>query len=410
MAAMTTDTPAPAAIRRMVAVFGLCGFAASLATRALDPLMAELAHDFSAPHGQVALLATAFALPYALVQPVLGPVGDALGKRRIVTFCAALLALMLAFCALAPGLSWLFTARVASGLAAGGIFPLTLALFGDSVPLAQRQVAISRVLGCSILGQLCGGILSGLVAEQIGWRGVMTICAAVAILAFLVLLTEARGKPRVPIGPRPRLDDALRRYAGILRTPAARPLFIGVFLEGMAVFGAFPFLSALLAQGGLSGTAQAGLAVGAFGLGGFGYTLLAPLLLRHLGQGRMMQAAGASAALGLCGIAAAPLGATWPLLGAFLLGLGYFMLHNSIQVRVTEVAPHARGSAVALHAFCFFLGQSLGPAAYGSGINGLGPATTMALGAAGILAVGGWLGALRPPTGTQRESLRQKVT
>ncbi|MFC7553769.1 hypothetical protein ACFQU7_18340 [Pseudoroseomonas wenyumeiae] len=93
--------------------------------------------------------------------------------------------------------------------------------------------------------------------------------------------------------------------------------------------------------------------MGAFGLGGFGYTLLAPLLLRHLGQGRMMQSAGASAALGLCGIAAAPLGAVWPLLGALLLGLGYFMLHNSIQVRVTEVAPQARGSAVALHAFCF---------------------------------------------------------
>ncbi|RKK01008.1 MFS transporter, partial [Pseudoroseomonas wenyumeiae] len=207
---MTTDTPAPAAIRRMVAVFGLCGFAASLATRALDPLMAELARDFSAPHGQVALLATAFALPYALVQPVLGPVGDALGKRRIVTLCAVLLALMLALCALAPGLSWLFAARVASGLAAGGIFPLTLALFGDSVPLAQRQVAISRVLGCSILGQLCGGILSGLVAEHIGWRGVMAICAAVAVLAFLVLVTEARGRPRAPVGPRPRLGDALR--------------------------------------------------------------------------------------------------------------------------------------------------------------------------------------------------------
>jgi predicted MFS family arabinose efflux permease len=73
------------------------------------------------------------------------------------------------------------------------------------------------------------------------------------------------------------------------------------------------------------------------------------------------------------------------------------MLHNSIQVRVTEVAPQARGSAVALHAFCFFLGQSLGPAVYGSGINGLGAATTMALGAVGILAVGAWLGALRPP-------------
>jgi predicted MFS family arabinose efflux permease len=398
MAAMTTDTPAPAVIRRMVAVFGLCGFSGALATRALDPLMGELALDFSAPHEQVALLATAFALPYALVQPVLGPVGDALGKRRIVTLCAGLLALMLALCALAPGLGGLFAARIAAGLAAGGIFPLTLALFGDTVPLAQRQVAISRVLACAILGQLCGGVLSGLVAAQIGWRGVMGLCAAAAALSFLVLVAEARGKPRPPPGPRPRAADVLRRYGGILRNPAARPLFIGVFLEGMAVFGVFPFFSVLLAQGGAPGTTRAGLAVGAFGLGGFGYTLLAPLLLRRLGQGRMMQLAGVLAALGLAGIAAMPQGTSLPLLGAFLLGLGFFMLHNSIQVRVTEVAPQARGSAVALHAFCFFLGQSLGPAVYGSGINGLGPAMALGLGALGILGVGAWLGMLRQPT------------
>jgi predicted MFS family arabinose efflux permease len=253
------------------------------------------------------------------------------------------------------------------------------------------------VMACSIMGQLCGGIVSGLVAPYIGWRGVMGLCAAAAGLAFLVIMAEARGKPRVPAGPRPQVGEVLRRYAGILRMPAARPLFIGVFLEGMAVFGVFPFLSVLLARDDISGTTQAGLAVGAFGMGGFGYTLLAPLLLRRLGQGRMMQLAGVLAAAGMCGIAAAPLGVAWPLLGAFLLGLGYFMLHNSIQVRVTEVAPRARGSAVALHAFCFFLGQSLGPAVYGSGINGLGPATMLALGAAGILAIGFWLGTMRAP-------------
>jgi predicted MFS family arabinose efflux permease len=394
---MIADTPAPATIRRMVAVFGLCGFSGALATRALDPLMAELAFDFSAPHGQVALLATAFALPYALVQPVLGPVGDALGKRRIVTLCVGLLALTLLCCALAPGLRGLFAARVASGLAAGGIFPLTLALFGDTVPMAQRQVAISRVLACAILGQLCGGVVSGLVATLIGWRGVMGLCAAAAGLAFVVLTIDSRGRTRAPAGPRPRPAEVVRRYATILRMPAAQPLFIGVFLEGMAVFGVFPFLAVLLGQGGTSGTARAGLAVGAFAVGGFGYTLLAPVLLRRLGQGRMMQLAGAFAALGLAGIAAMPLGLAWAMAGAFSLGLGFFMLHNSIQVRVTEVAPQARGSAVALHAFCFFLGQSLGPAIYGSGLARLGTPAMLGLGGLGVLALGAWLGTRRQP-------------
>jgi len=48
-----------------------------------------------------------------------------------------------------------------------------------------------------------------------------------------------------------------------------------------------------------------------------------------------------------------------------VLGLGMFMIHNSIQTRVTEVAPHARGTAVALHAFHFYLGQTAGPAVFG---------------------------------------------
>jgi predicted MFS family arabinose efflux permease len=323
-------------------------------------------------------------------------VGDALGKRRIVTLCAGLLALTLALCALAPHLGGLFAARVASGLAAGGIFPLTLALFGDSVPMGQRQVAISRVLACAILGQLAGGAVSGLVAPLIGWRGVLGLCAMAAALSFLVLVLDGRGKPAPPRAARPSMADVARRYGVILRMPAARPLFIGVFLEGMAVFGVFPFLALLLGEPGASGTTRAGLAVAAFGLGGFGYTLLAPLLLRWLGQGRMMQLAGCVAGLGLAGIAAAPLGFAVAIAGAFGLGLGFFMLHNSIQVRVTEVAPGARGSAVALHAFCFFLGQSLGPAVYGTGLAAVGAVAMLGAGVAGIPLLGLWLGHARP--------------
>ena len=68
------------------------------------------------------------------------------------------------------------------------------------------------------------------------------------------------------------------------------------------------------------------------------------------------------------------------------------MIHNSIQTRVTEVAPQARGSAVALHAFSFFSGQSLGPVLYGLGGGTIGLEVTLALAAAGIVALGLVLG------------------
>ena len=61
----------------------------------------------------------------------------------------------------------------------------------------------------------------------------------------------------------------------------------------------------------------------------------------------------------------------WPLevVDFALFGFGFYMLHACIQVYVTELAPAARGSAVALHSFFFFLGQAVGPIVYGVGFD-----------------------------------------
>jgi predicted MFS family arabinose efflux permease len=48
-----------------------------------------------------------------------------------------------------------------------------------------------------------------------------------------------------------------------------------------------------------------------------------------------------------------------------MLGLGYVALHTTLQTRATELAPEARGTAVALFAFCLFMGGSVGSAAFG---------------------------------------------
>jgi predicted MFS family arabinose efflux permease len=169
-----------------------------------------------------------------------------------------------------------------------------------------------------------------------------------------------------------------------------------VAAEGLLVFSMFPFLAALLALRGLGGTAEAGMALGIFGLGGFAYASLAPLLVRGIGQANMMRLGGVLAG---CGLMLVALAGALPvvLAGTLLLGLGYFMLHNSIQVRVTEVAPKARGSAMALHACSFFLGQSLGPAVLGVAQARVGTLPSLAVCAAGIVLVGFWLAHARRP-------------
>jgi len=376
------------ATRRLLLVLGVGAASSTLASRLLDPLVGEIAADFAADAGMVALLATAFSLPYALVQPVLGPAGDALGKRRVIRAGCILLAITLAASAFAPDLPSLMVLRILAGAAAGGIFPLAIAMVGDQVPLARRQLALSRLLVAGLTGSASGGALAALLAPFIGWRGVLLVAAGVALAGWWVLRGRDPGaSPGVPLGRRIDVIDVLRRYRQILGLARARALYGAVFVEGMLVFGMFPFLAPTLSERGLGGVAEAGMAVALFALGGFLFAAVAAPLLRHLSQRRVMQAGGALAALGLLGVGFAP--AAPLLIGACLpIGFGFYMLHTSIQTGVTEVAPAARGSAVALHAFSFFLGQALGPVVVALGRAGLGMGATLVLAAMGVLLLG----------------------
>lgn len=376
---------------RLILVLGLGCFASSLASRILEPFIGELAGEFATAPERVALLATAFALPYALVQPVLGLVGDTIGKRRVVL--GALVGLLAACLtsALAQDLGWLFALRVLAGGTASGIFPLCIAIIGDRVPIERRQIALSRLLVAGLSGQVCGGALAGAFGDILGWRGLLALCGVVAGLAALVVRADP-GSADPPSAARPSLAEAVRRYGGILGLRAARKLYGAVFLEACLIFGLFPFVAPLLAARGIGGTTEAGLSLACFGIGGFGFAALAPLLLRRLGQSRMVRLGGATAALAMVAIALAPL--AWLFVGAFtLLGLGFYMMHTSIQTRATEVAPNSRGSAVALHAFSFFLGQSLGPVLFGLAQSALGAAAALMACAGGVVLLGLWLGA-----------------
>ncbi len=375
----------PAGTGRLILILGLACFAANLAMRSLDPLVGVLAGEFRTTPETVALLATAFSLPYALVQPVLGPVGDAVGKRRVIRACLVVLALALVAHLFVTDLATLAVLRMIAGGAAGGTFPLCIATIGDRVRIEDRQLALSRLLVAGLTGSAAGALLAAALEPYLGWRGVSLLCAAAAAGAVLVLRPDA-GEP--PVEPRRlNLGEALARYRQLWSLRAARVLYGSVFLEGMMVFGIFPFIAPLVIERGLGGQREAGLAVAAFAAGGFLFAALAPAMLRIGGQRLTLRYGGFVAASGMVAQALAP--SAWVLVaGCLVLGLGFYMMHSAIQTRVTEVAPMARGSAVAMHAFCFFMGQSLGPAVMGLGRGALGAEPPLFIAAAGLAGLG----------------------
>jgi predicted MFS family arabinose efflux permease len=379
------DSTSEAARRRLILILAICGFASSFAIRSLDPLIGVVARDLQSDPHTIALLATALAIPYAFIQPILGPVGDALGKERIMKVCLAILTATLAASALTPDSVMLFVLRMVSGAAAGGVIPMVLATIGDRVEMARRQIAISRFLLAVIAGQLSGATLSGFLAESIGWRGVFALSSALALIGFAAALFGF-AKTAAPTTVFD-VSVALARYRAIIALPRARALFSFVFIEGVVIFGIFPFVAPLLEARGAGGPSEAGIIIAGFAAGGILYSALVAVLLRTLGLAWMLVAAGAFGAFGFAGIAVA---GHWSVdaIAMVALGLSFYMLHNSFQTQVTEVAPQARGSAVALHAFSFFCGQAIGPVSLGFGFAVIGQAPTLLFGALAILALG----------------------
>ena len=372
-------------------VLSLCGFASAMSGRIVDPVVTDIAADLAAPIGVVALLSTAYTLPFALSQPLLGPLGDIFAKARIVKIGTAMLAVLLVAAAFAPSLSLLYATRIFAGIAGAAILPISFALIGDSVPMARRQLAMSRFLAATLTGQVVGATASGVLSHSLGWR--ISFIAAAAVTATIALAAALRlPETKVARSAPVNLSTIVANYRHVIDNPRAKVCFGVVFIEGAVIYGWLPFLGDYLQNLRLGGVREAGLVISGIAIGGIGYTALVPILLKWLDRRQMMAVGGIFAAAGL---AATAFGPAWQIQWAFMAvtGFGFFLLHNPIQTEVSELAPDARASAFSLHSLSFYVGQAIGPILYGAGSHTIGLPNSLMLGSVGFLVAGlsAWL-------------------
>jgi predicted MFS family arabinose efflux permease len=372
--------------RRVLFIGALSVFTTSLFMRAIDPVIPVIAGNFAVDTHTAALLATAHALSYALAQPLLGSVSDMVGKAKVIT--ASLLITVAAGIAgaFAQDFSVLLASRVLSGFASGGIFPIALAIAGDLVPVERRQVTFGRLMAAAMIGNLLGSPIAGAIADTVGWRGVFMLFTALALVVFVVALVGLRGVDRKSDGGF-SLARAANGFRTVLGNPLWRICFSCVFLEGVCVFGLYPYVAVLLAMRGEERATIAGLVIAGFAIGGIVYSIAVGALLGWLGERRLMIAGGIGMAAALVMVA---LGSVWMVdVAAFLLlGLSFYSLHGVIQIYSTELAPNSRGLGLSLHAACFFAGQAVGPLVYGRGLATVGATPTLVTAAVVLIGAG----------------------
>jgi len=353
-------------VGRVLGIVRLAIFASSLFVRAVDPVTPQIANDFSIDIASAAMLSTAFALPYAVVQPVLGAMADMLGKTRLITVCLLILVVAALVGALARSFPMLMLSRIISGIVAGGVFPISLAMAGDLVPVHQRQVAIGRLLAAAMLGNVLGSPGAGFVADLIGWRGIFGVTGGLAAITLVAAVIGFRGVTAAePVSF--SLATLPTHYRTIFGNPMAKICYGAVFLEGIFLFGLFPYVAPLLHAAGEPRAAIAGGIIAGFGAGGLVYSVTVSLLLARLGERRLMIGGGLLMGAMLMAYA---IPALWPFKFAefVIIGFAFYMLHGVIQIYATELAPSARGSSMALHSAFFFFGQAVGPVVYRFGL------------------------------------------
>ena len=376
--------------RGAVACLSLSAFGSGMSLRVNDALLPQLAREFGVTLGQASQVISLFAIAYGVSQLLFGPLGDRFGKYRVIAWATAACALAALASALAPDFMMLRLTRVLSGATAAAIIPLSMAWIGDVVPYAQRQPVLARFLIGQILGLSCGVWLGGFAADHLSWRvpylliALLFVAAAAALFVLDRRLPPAARATSVAAGPAWRRVPA--EFAGVLRRPFARVLLALVFFEGMCLYGPFAFVASHVHQRfGLS-LSHAGALVMLFGLGGLLFALASGRLVMRLGEQGLARGGGVLMCASLLGVAYAPAWG-WVVAGCLVLGLGFYMMHNTLQVHATQMLPERRGAAVSAFAACFFLGQSAGVSLGGLSVGSIGASRFLALGAIGLLAV-----------------------
>ena len=338
----------------------LAAFCSMASMRVCDPMLLTLAQDFGVSLGQASWMVSGFAIAYGCLQLFYGPLGDQLGKLRVVNAAVLGCAVFSLMTALATDFEWLVLARALMGVSAAGIIPLCMAWLGDQVRYERRQETLARLMSATVIGMMAGQWFGGWAAQSLGWRSAFVVLAGLfALSALLMWLRMGPQRQAVPGQiPGSYWQQAFSGLA-LLRLSRVRWVLAVTAAEGALAFGSLAFVPSQLEKGlGLTASAAGGLMV-LYGVGGLFYSQMARRWLGWCGERGLARLGGVLVALGLLLLVWGQQVAL-AALGCLLAGLGFYMLHNTLQTQATQMAPQARGSAVTLFACMLFFGQSSG--------------------------------------------------
>ncbi|MDT5028661.1 MAG: hypothetical protein QOE61_5087, partial [Micromonosporaceae bacterium] len=186
----------------LVLYLSLGGLAFAVLQSLVAPAMSTIAHDLNASTGNISWVLTAYLLAASVLTPILGRLGDMVGKRRVLIGVLAVLGVGTLLAALAPNLAVLIVARVLQG-AAGAILPLSIGIVRDELPREKVGVTVGLLSAIFGVGAGVGIVAAGPIVEHLSWHWLFWLPLVLVVIA---LLGAIFGMPESAVRKPGRLD------------------------------------------------------------------------------------------------------------------------------------------------------------------------------------------------------------
>ncbi|PJJ70713.1 MFS transporter [Diaminobutyricimonas aerilata] len=207
---LTSDSPAGAVrIERAprsghaLAALGIGVGAFATLQSLLVPVLPLVQVDLLTDASGVAWTLTAWLITAAVATPLLGRVGDLIGRRRVFLLALGAIAVGSLVAALAPNLTVLLVGRVLQGVG-GAIFPLGFGLVREIMPAGRVGSGIGVLSAIVSSGAGIGTALAGPLSTLVGWRGLFLVPLIGVLISALMVrrfvpAADERGSGRINV-------------------------------------------------------------------------------------------------------------------------------------------------------------------------------------------------------------------
>ncbi len=219
------------------------------------PAFPVIVDDLSSTPPMVQLTLSGFLAGLASGQLIIGPLSDALGRRRLMLLGTAVALGAAVLAALAPTIELLILARLIQGLGYGATIVLARAVIPDLAAGEQAARAFALLMTIQGVAPILAPVAGGLLADPLGWRGLFWILAGLAAVQLLVVM----GVIRESLPPEKRSPATARgvrdNYRLVLASRGYRGYLVS-FAFGFAAMFAYIAASPFLMQEELGMSAQ----------------------------------------------------------------------------------------------------------------------------------------------------------